>query len=89
MMRITIVGAMFALAACSGGSDVDARFAEFCETSEIFGGSEPCTNPDALSDERKEELMTRAAELDEGLDRMQDSLDAAVEAERQRVEPAN
>ncbi|NNC47316.1 MAG: hypothetical protein HKO13_02650 [Sphingomonas sp.] len=89
MVRMIIAGATLTLAACSGGSDIDARFAEFCDTNEIFKGSEPCTDPDALSDEQKEELMTRAAELDRGLDKMQESFDEALEAERARVEEAN
>lgn len=89
MVRMVIVAATLGLAACSGGSDVDARFAEFCDNSEMFGDSEPCTNPSSLTDERKEELMLRAAELEEGMQKMQDSFDEALEAERRRVEEAN
>lgn len=78
-----------ALSACSSGeSDIDQRFAEACANTPMLQDSEPCRNPDILSDERKEEMIERMGELDEGIERMGDSLDAAVEEARREAEAA-
>ncbi|MEE4199233.1 hypothetical protein [Erythrobacter sp.] len=84
----TVVAMGIALAGCAGGSDVDQRFAEACENTPMLANSEPCRNPDSISDERKEQMIARMGELEQGLSEMQSSLDAAVEEARREAEAA-
>ena len=54
----------------------------------MFKGSEPCRNPGNFSDEQKERIMKGMDELEEGMEQMQSSLDAAVEEAQRAADEA-
>jgi hypothetical protein len=85
----TLIATGISLAGCSGGgSDIDQRFTEACENTPMLANSEPCRNPASISDERKEQMIERMSQLEQGMSEMESSLDAAVEEARREAEAA-
>lgn len=90
---ILLAAAVVALGACTqdvDGSDGDSRevdesFAAFCKTDPMFGGSEPCINPQKFSDAQKEQIMTGTRQMQKGMDKIEAQIEADLEEARKKA----